>query len=102
MATVTKYKLTRAEREVTINWDMEDNIARIDSSNPVIIRKLDKLCLSNPDVYTCIRVDEKFGAKEYRVPAKYISFRKPRPAGKNPFGNRTRQIGHSDDLNPSS
>ena len=81
-----KYKLSREEREVTINWDMKDRIARIDSANPTVIKKLDKLCAACPDTYSCVREDKDFGAKEYIVPAKYISFRKPRKVHPNAFG----------------
>ena len=71
------YTLTRRERETIIRWDAEEQVAYIDTANPVDIRKLDRLVEEFPDTYRCVKVDEKYGAKKYKVPASFIRYGKP-------------------------
>lgn len=71
------YTPVRAERETVILQDAESRAASIDNANPVTIRKLDKLAAQYPDVYRCVRVDDKYPAKRYEVSAQYIRFGKP-------------------------
>ena len=70
-------KLTKAEREVVIRWDLEEKIAYIDAAIPKVIHKLDKLCRMYPDVYKFISSDSTYGAKRYTVDSKFISFKRP-------------------------
>ena len=50
------YRLTRAERETTINWNMEQDTATIDTADPATIRKLDRLAEAFPEIYRCTGV----------------------------------------------
>ncbi len=71
-----KYLLTRAERETTICSNAEERIAYIYTSDPVYMRKFDKLCKEDPETYKCIEVDPLGYYKRYTAPMKRISFRK--------------------------
>lgn len=68
---------TLAEREVIIRWSMADKVATIHADNPVLVRKLDKLCAEYPEAYRCTRADDPYGAKRYEVDVKLIRFGKP-------------------------
>lgn len=74
--TPARYTLTRAEREVTIRFDAEERIAHIYASDPVYIRRFDKLCEEDPDTYKCVKVDPLGYFKQYEAPADRIAFRK--------------------------
>lgn len=69
------HTLTQEERETTIRFDPVEKVAHIYSSDPVYIRKLDKMTASNPDEYKLIYRDE-YGAR-YTAPARLIRFGKP-------------------------
>lgn len=69
--------IPRAEQETTIRFDPEDKIAHIYTTNPTVIRKMDKLCAEFPDAYRCVRTDPDNLAKWYTCPASYIRFGKP-------------------------
>jgi hypothetical protein len=77
MGGIMMYNLSREEQETTINWCRVDNIATIDTADPVEIRKLDRLVKAFPDVYKVQRIDAHYNAKTYTVPAKHIRFGKP-------------------------
>lgn len=49
-----RYSLKKCEQEVVINFNAEDDFATVYSSSPVWIRKLNKLCASNPKDYKLI------------------------------------------------
>lgn len=68
----------RYEQETTIRWDAQERIAHIYSANPSVIRKLDKLVEKYPQTYACVWEDDKWVAKKYRVPARWIRFGGPR------------------------
>ena len=72
-----KAKLSRLEQETHIDWDAENNIAYIDSVNPSVVRKLEKLHAEFPEVYKLIRRDKVYGGITLQVPKKYIRFGKP-------------------------
>lgn len=61
------YRLTNEERETLIRWNAADKRVIIDSADPVVIRKLDKLCEKYPDAYTCVSVDDVYKAKRYSL-----------------------------------
>lgn len=82
------YTLSRQERETIIRWDAEEQVAYIDTANPVDIRKLDRLVEEFPDTYHCIRVDEKYAAKKYKVPASFIRYGKPATEARKAAGAR--------------
>lgn len=69
------YTLTLAERETTIRWDAEEKVAHIYTSDPIYMRKLDKLCEEHPEEYLEIWHDAY--SKKYIGPAKLIRFGKP-------------------------
>ncbi len=71
------YSLTREEMETTVNWCAADGTATIDTADPAVLRKLDKLAEAYPDVYKVIRVDPHYNAKMFSVPVKFIRFGKP-------------------------
>ena len=72
------YHLTLSERETLIRWSMEDKAVIIDTAEPAVIRKLDTLAAEFPEVYTCTRADEAYGAKRYTLSDKrYVRFAKP-------------------------
>ena len=62
-------------------WDEDEKIARIYTSSPVSIRKLEKLCAEYPGEYrrTFAETDgeDRIMAAKYEVGCKYIRFRKP-------------------------
>ena len=45
---------SRYEQETSIVWDEDAKIARIYTSSPVSMRKLDKLCEQYPEAYRCV------------------------------------------------
>ena len=72
-----RYPLKACEREVTIRFDMEERVAHIYTSEPVYMRRLDKLVETLPEVYKCVKVDELGYFKKYECPMKFIKFGKP-------------------------
>jgi hypothetical protein len=68
---------TRYEMETVINFNDEEKHAEIYTCSPIMKRKLDKLCQSNPNDYQLI--EEVGEGKTYRVAKKkLISFRTTR------------------------
>lgn len=71
---MSRYSLKACEREVTIRFDMEERIAHIYTSEPVYMRRLDKLVETLPEIYKCVKVDELGYYKKYECPMKFIKF----------------------------
>lgn len=94
------YKLTKEEQETTINWCAADSMATIDSADPAIIRKLDRLAEEYPDVYMCTRVDQACLAKMYTVPARFLRFGKPASAAQREAARLNGQVTRFDTANP--
>ena len=72
---------TRAEQETSIIWDDEEKVARIYTASPVSIRKLNRLCRSNPDEYKIVWAEmdgDRITAAKYETGCKLIRFGKPR------------------------
>lgn len=70
--------LSFAEQEVVINLCADSKAAEVYTSYPKWIRKFDKLCEMNPEMFTCTRVNKCDGqivSKEYVMPAKLVSIR---------------------------
>ena len=82
------YKLCKEEQETTVNWCAADDTATIDTADPTMIRKLDRLVEQYPDVYTCTRVDQTCLAKMYSIPARFIRFGKPASAARQEASRR--------------
>ena len=76
---MAKYIMPLSEREVHITWDEESKTAKIFTTSPAMIRKLDKMVDRCPEAYSRIREEDWSGNRAcfYQVPAKLISFRTP-------------------------
>lgn len=85
-------KLSRYEMETTITFNRDEPNARIYTSDPVMLRKLDKLCAQTP-VITVFREDEV--SKTYTCPKKLVSIRKPRLF--KGFGDKETQADESEE-----
>jgi hypothetical protein len=70
------YKLTKYEKETSINMNDLDHTAEMYTCQSKMIKKLDKLCSKYPDDFKCIDQDEY--SKTYRFDKKYVSVRAPR------------------------
>lgn len=70
-------ELTRLEQKTVINTNVAEKAAEIYSADPVMIRRMDKLCEKRPDIFTCVR-EFKDGAKEYRRPKKCVRVSVPK------------------------
>ena len=69
-------KLSLYEQETIINYNREDAIATVYTRDPSVIRKLDQLVISFPEVYKCI--GETDIDKTYEMPKSAVNYRKPR------------------------
>ena len=69
-------KLSRYERETIINFNAEELAATLYTRDPAVIRKLDQLVISFPEVYKCI--GEKDIDKTYEMPKSCVNYREPR------------------------
>ena len=71
------YSISKVEQETTINFNAAEKIVYIDTIDPVVIRKFDKLCAKCPEMYQLKRED-KWGTKYYEIAdKKLLSFRTP-------------------------
>ena len=76
------YKYSREEQETIILYDQANKTAEIYTYHPALVRKLDKACISHPDLYKF--TGEECGARLYTIPKKYISVRVPSLKVKTP------------------
>lgn len=71
--------LTRDEQETGIDIMAAETSALISTTDPVIMRRMDKLAIQHPDVYTLVREDEI--SRTYRCADKKLCYpRAPRAA----------------------
>ncbi len=70
------YTLSRNEQETIILIYPTQELADIGTSDPVYIRKLDKLCQQYPEIYKLVR-ENQYGEKSYTVPKKMLAFKNP-------------------------
>lgn len=85
---------SRSERETTIVYDEEERIAHIYTASQISIRRLEKLCTENPEVYRRTWTeteDQKITAARYECPSKYIRFGKPASEQKRAQAIRMRE-----------
>ena len=68
-------KLTNYERETIFNYNQEEKTASCYTHDSALIRKLDRLCLSNEAITVC---REGEGWKEYNFPKSWLKVRPPR------------------------
>ena len=66
---------TKYEQETVINTNQEDKTASIYTCEPPMIRKMDKLALSDPRIQL---VGESDGCKTYEIPKAGVKIRLPR------------------------
>ena len=69
-------KLSLYEQETIINYNREDAIATVYTRDPGVMKKLDQLVISFPEVYKCI--GETDIDKTYEMPKSAVNYRKPR------------------------
>lgn len=69
-------KLSLYEQETVINYNREDKNATVYTRDPAVMRKLDQLVISFPEVYKCI--GETDIDKIYEMPKSAVNYRKPR------------------------
>ena len=70
--------LSKYEQEVIINFNADDNTATLYSSNPVWIRKMDKLVEQNPEQFKMYRQETMKGeivSKAYVFPKEFVNIR---------------------------
>lgn len=73
-----KYHQSKYEQEVTIGFNAADGTAEIYTTDPVWIRKMDKLVQQNPEQFKSGRAETYQGeiiAKRYTFPKRFISIR---------------------------
>lgn len=77
------YRLPSDEQETVISHNRAGKMARIYTSDRLVMPKLDKLCREHPNVYKCVWSDPQIlgdglpMAKKYEVEKKYVRPRKP-------------------------
>lgn len=77
------YRLPSDEQETVISHNRAGKMARIYTSDRLVMPKLDKLCREHPNVYKCVWVDSQIlgdglpMAKRYEVEKKYVRHRVP-------------------------
>lgn len=72
------YHISKYEQEVTIGFSAAEGTAEIYTSDPVWIRKMDKMVQQNPEQFKPGKVETYQGeivAKRYTFPKKLISIR---------------------------
>lgn len=72
------YSLCAGERETIISFDDSNEAASLYTSNPVWLRKLDRLTARNPEQFHEVSADLVEGkviAKSYEFPKRFISIR---------------------------
>ena len=68
--------LSKAEQETIINLEGFSKLASVHTSEPVMIRKMDKLARENPELVETTDVGKH--SKEYVLPRGWIRIAKPR------------------------
>lgn len=71
--------MTRAEQETIINFNAAENTAELYTSDPVWIRKMDKMVESNPEQFKVGKGETYQGdivAKRYSFPKQLLTIRK--------------------------
>ncbi len=73
-------KFTRSEQETIINFNAEEEMASVYTRDSVVMRRMDTLVNSFPEVYRCTKATDI--DKTYEMPKSYVSYRKPRKLSK--------------------
>lgn len=69
-------RLTKAEQETVINFNVAETEAVVYTRDRAVMRKLDSLVTEFPSVYKCVKATDI--DKTYAMPKQYVSYRKPR------------------------
>ena len=72
--------LSRWAQETVVNYNNEEKIATVYTTDPIVIRKLDKLVEKYPNDYKCVKEEHLINtqyAKSYEFSKKLIQFRNP-------------------------
>lgn len=69
------YKPSLEEQETTINYDRSDDMARIYTADPMMMRKLDKIAAENAAL--AMKSQDEIG-RWYECPKSWIKVQKPR------------------------
>lgn len=75
---MVNFSISKVEQEVLINFNAAEKMASIWTQDPVFIRKLDKLCIENPEQFKSGReskVNGRVVGKFYECDKKLISIR---------------------------
>ena len=87
---------SRMEQETSIVWDEEEKVARIYTTSPVSMRRLDKLCEDYPAEYkrTWTETDGegRVTAARYQIGCKRVKFGKPASEARVEQGRRIAQM----------
>ncbi len=70
--------LTRCEQEAVINFNAGEDTATLYTADPVWIRKMDKLVVSNPEQFSVIKSENQgvqLISKTYKFPKRFVSIR---------------------------
>ena len=87
-------RLTGDEQETLILYNQKDKTAEVFTYNPSLIRKLDAICLSNPNEFKRTE-DNDDGGYTYTFPKRQISIRPPATEARKQAGReRMAQRGH--------
>ena len=66
--------VSRNEMETTVTYVRSEKEARLYTCDPVVVRKLDKLCQDYPQEYRCVKREQDIGAAFYVFPFKRLRF----------------------------
>lgn len=69
-------KMTRYEQATIVNYNAGEHAATVNTTDKVVMRKLDALVADFPSIYKLIKQTDN--DKTYFMPKSYISYRKPR------------------------
>ncbi len=74
---MAEYNIPNNERECIIAWAADQKTAKITTSNPAMIRRLDRLSEAHPDEYKKVRELTRAQDAIYEMPVKRLRFGKP-------------------------
>jgi len=80
MTRMVRVMLTRYEQETVIGYNNEEKTATLYTADPVVIRRMDRLCEKRPEYYRVIKEEMYKGellSKTYEFPKKLIKFYVP-------------------------
>lgn len=70
-------KLTLEEQETIILYDNKNKEAEVYTHHKTLIKKLDRLCTSHPEIFQ-LKAENDSGGKTYKLPKRYVKINAPR------------------------